>query len=134
MEEQRYIQGEKGPETAHERAEIGLEGQSCTGNVMDMTLQPPVLCCFSRRLVYMWGANGVGWSQPQRAWVFEHGYWKARSIEDCSMEIEVLDIEEGNQLANGIIQDKDADQHSSELKNKNHTAIDRDYVHCSQLD
>ena len=36
MEEQRYIQGEKGPETAHERAEIGLEGQSCTWNVMDM--------------------------------------------------------------------------------------------------
>jgi hypothetical protein len=34
---------------------------------------------------------------------FEHGYWE--SGEDCRIRIKVLEIEEGNQLTVGIIQD-----------------------------
>jgi hypothetical protein len=34
------------------------------------------------------------------------------------LEIEVLDIEEGNQLTDGIIRDEDADECGSELKDE----------------
>ena len=40
--------------------------------------------------------------------VFERRYWK--SAEDRRVEINVLDIEEGNQLTDGIIQDEDTDE------------------------
>jgi hypothetical protein len=55
--------------------------------------------------------DGVGWSQGIRARVLEE---RGRS----SLEIEVLDIEEGNQLTDGIIRDEDADERSSELKDE----------------
>lgn len=42
-------------------------------------------------------------------------------------------VKEGNQLADGIIQDEDVDEHSSELKNENRAAVDKDCTHCSQL-
>jgi hypothetical protein len=53
----------------------------------------------------------VGWSQGIRAQVLEE---RGRS----SLEIEVLDIEEGNQMTDGIIRDEDADERGSELKDK----------------
>ena len=48
--------------------------------------------------------------------VFERGYWK--STEDRRVEIEVLDIKEGNQLTDSIIQDEDADERDSGLGNE----------------
>ena len=48
--------------------------------------------------------------------VFEHGYWK--SAENHCMEIEVSDIEEGNQLTDSIIQDEDTDERGSELNSE----------------
>ncbi|KAF8424257.1 hypothetical protein L210DRAFT_3665860 [Boletus edulis BED1] len=54
------------------------------------------------------------WCMCSMEWVgrkvFKHGG------EDCHVEIEVLDTEEGNQLADGIIQDEDADKRGSGLK------------------
>ena len=55
------------------------------------------------------------WCMRRMEWVgrkvFERGYWK--SAEDRRVEIDVLDIEEGNQLTDGIIQDEDADERST---------------------
>ena len=52
------------------------------------------------------------WCMRRMEWVgrkvFERRYWK--SAEDRRVEIDVLDIEEGNQLTDGIIQDEDADE------------------------
>ena len=60
-----------------------------------------------------WCLRGMEWVGRK---VFERGYWK--SADDRRVEIEVLDIEEGNQLTDGIIQDEDADERGSELKNE----------------
>ena len=60
-----------------------------------------------------WCMRGMEWVGRK---VFERGYWK--SAEDRRVEIEVLDIEEGNQLTDGIIQDEDADERGSELKSE----------------
>jgi protein SMG6 len=60
-----------------------------------------------------WCMRGMEWVGRK---VFERGYWK--SAEDRRVEIEVLDIEEGDQLTDGIIQDEDADERGSELKNE----------------
>lgn len=60
-----------------------------------------------------WCMRGMEWVGRK---VFERGYWK--SGEDRRVEIEVLDTEEGNQLTDGIIQDEDADERDSGLKNE----------------
>ena len=60
-----------------------------------------------------WCMRGMEWVGRK---VFERGYWK--SGEDRRLEIEVLDIEEGGQLTDGIIEDEDEDERGNELKNE----------------
>ena len=60
-----------------------------------------------------WCMRGMEWVGRK---VFERGYWK--SGEDRRVEIEVLDIEEGGQLTDGIIEDGDEDEHGTESKNE----------------
>lgn len=60
-----------------------------------------------------WCMRGMEWVGRK---VFERGYWK--SGEDRRVEIEVLDIEEGGQLTDGIIEDEDEDERGSGLKNE----------------
>ncbi|EGN96009.1 hypothetical protein SERLA73DRAFT_112057 [Serpula lacrymans var. lacrymans S7.3] len=52
-----------------------------------------------------WCLRGMEWVGRR---VFERGYWKAG--EDRRAEIEVLDIEEGGQLTDGIIEDGDDEE------------------------
>ncbi|KAF8841181.1 hypothetical protein BDN67DRAFT_928908 [Paxillus ammoniavirescens] len=51
-----------------------------------------------------WCMRGMEWVGRK---VFERGYWK--SGEDRRAEVEVLDVEEGGQLTDGIIEDEDED-------------------------
>lgn len=60
-----------------------------------------------------WCMRGMEWVGRK---VFERGYWK--SGEDRRMEIQVLDIEEGGQLTDGIIEDGDEDEHASKSKDE----------------
>ncbi|KAG1823448.1 uncharacterized protein BJ212DRAFT_1476331 [Suillus subaureus] len=51
-----------------------------------------------------WCLSGMEWIGRK---VFEHGYWKSGEERQMSMEVEILDVEEGGQLTNGIIKDED---------------------------
>ncbi|KAF9228014.1 hypothetical protein BS17DRAFT_747074 [Gyrodon lividus] len=62
-----------------------------------------------------WCMRGMEWVGRK---VFERGYWK--SGEDRRAEVEVLDVEEGGQLTDGIIEDEDdEDEGGTERKNEN---------------
>ncbi|KAH7889781.1 hypothetical protein F5I97DRAFT_588082 [Phlebopus sp. FC_14] len=52
-----------------------------------------------------WCMRGMEWVGRK---VFERGYWK--SGEERRVEAEVLDVEEGEQLTDGIIEDEDGDE------------------------
>lgn len=60
-----------------------------------------------------WCMRGMEWVGRK---VFERGYWK--SGEDRRVEIQVLDVEEGGQLTDGIIEDEDEDERGNELKDE----------------
>jgi protein SMG6 len=62
-----------------------------------------------------WCMRGMEWVGRK---VFERGYWK--SGEDRRAEVEVLDVEEGGQLTDGIIEDEDEDDEGGgERKSEN---------------
>ncbi|KAF8430425.1 hypothetical protein L210DRAFT_3651846 [Boletus edulis BED1] len=66
-------------------------------------------------------STSVGAPPLSEDWCMRSMEWVGRKVfkrggEDCHVEIEVLDTEEGNQLADGIIQDEDADKRGSGLK------------------
>ena len=78
-----------------------------------------------------WCMRGMEWVGRK---VFERGYWK--SGEDRRVEIEVLDVEEGGQLTDGIIEDEDDDERDNELKNetgRRWTRITRSAVNLAGL-
>ncbi|KAG1754234.1 hypothetical protein EDB19DRAFT_1665358 [Suillus lakei] len=52
-----------------------------------------------------WCLRGMEWISRK---VFERGYWK--SGEERRMEVEMLDVEEGGQLTDGIIEDEDDEE------------------------
>jgi protein SMG6 len=52
-----------------------------------------------------WCLRGMEWIGRK---VFERGYWK--SGEERWMEVEILDVEEGGQLTDGIIEDEDDEE------------------------
>ncbi|KAG1735247.1 hypothetical protein EDD22DRAFT_1010860 [Suillus occidentalis] len=52
-----------------------------------------------------WCLHGMEWIGHK---IFEHGYWK--SGEERWMEVEILDVEEGGQLTDGIIEDEDDEE------------------------
>lgn len=52
-----------------------------------------------------WCLRGMEWIGRK---VFERGYWK--SGEERRMEVEILDVEEGGQLTDGIIEDEDDEE------------------------
>lgn len=52
-----------------------------------------------------WCLRGMEWISRK---VFERGYWK--SGEERRMEVEILDVEEGGQLTDGIIEDEDDEE------------------------
>ncbi|KAG9318400.1 hypothetical protein JVU11DRAFT_491 [Chiua virens] len=60
-----------------------------------------------------WCMRGMEWVGRK---VFERGYWK--SGEDRRVEIEVLDMDEGGQLTDGIIEDDDDDRPRGEFKDE----------------
>ncbi|KAG1756261.1 uncharacterized protein EDB91DRAFT_1091560 [Suillus paluster] len=55
-----------------------------------------------------WCLRGMEWISRK---VFERGYWK--SGEERRVEIEILDVEEGGQLTDGIIEDEDEEEGNS---------------------
>ncbi|KIJ69496.1 hypothetical protein HYDPIDRAFT_79483 [Hydnomerulius pinastri MD-312] len=60
-----------------------------------------------------WCMRGMEWVGRK---IFERGYWK--SGEDRRAEVEVLDVEEGGQLTDGIIEDEDDEEEGgNEAKN-----------------
>ena len=52
-----------------------------------------------------WCLRGMEWISRK---VFERGYWK--SGEERRVEVEILDMEEGSQLTDGIIEDEDDEE------------------------
>ncbi|KAH7915986.1 hypothetical protein BJ138DRAFT_996574 [Hygrophoropsis aurantiaca] len=57
-----------------------------------------------------WSLRGMEWWVGRK--VFERGYWK--SGDERRMEVEVLDLEENNQLTDGIIEDEDDDEDATD--------------------
>ncbi|KAG1813564.1 uncharacterized protein BJ212DRAFT_1482468 [Suillus subaureus] len=54
-----------------------------------------------------WCLSGMEWIGRK---VFERGYWKSGEERRMSMEVEILDVEEGGQLTDGIIEDEDDEE------------------------
>ncbi|KAG1891533.1 hypothetical protein F4604DRAFT_1706903 [Suillus subluteus] len=65
-----------------------------TLSIMELVVPPP--------LSEDWCLRGMEWIGRK---VFERGYWK--SGEERRVEVEILDVEEGGQLTDGIIEDED---------------------------
>lgn len=61
--------------------------------------------CCAPPLSEDWCLRGMEWINRK---VFERGYWK--SGEERRVEVEILDVEEGGQLTDGIIEDEDDDE------------------------